>query len=126
MTALLEQAMAAIEKLPADTQDAIATRLLAEVALQIGQIHRAAHQAAHVHPFLHEAPGRALANEASGAGNQRDLAGEFHVFAFPLWRKLCRTLAVSRANSQSEARAEAVGVGSSAWLGARPGTAPPP
>jgi hypothetical protein len=32
MTALLEQAMAALEKLPADTQDAIATRLLAEVA----------------------------------------------------------------------------------------------
>jgi len=32
MTALLEQAMAAIEKLPADAQDAIATRLLAEVA----------------------------------------------------------------------------------------------
>jgi hypothetical protein len=32
MTALLEQAMAAIEQLPADAQDAIATRLLAEVA----------------------------------------------------------------------------------------------
>ena len=32
MTALLEQAMAAIQQLPADTQDAIATRLLAEVA----------------------------------------------------------------------------------------------
>ena len=32
MTALLEQAMAAIEKLPADAQDAIAARLLAEVA----------------------------------------------------------------------------------------------
>ena len=32
MTALLEQALAAIEKLPADAQDAIATRLLAEVA----------------------------------------------------------------------------------------------
>ena len=32
MTALLEQAMAAIEKLPVDAQDAIATRLLAEVA----------------------------------------------------------------------------------------------
>ena len=31
MTALLEQAMAAIEKLPVDAQDAIATRLLAEV-----------------------------------------------------------------------------------------------
>jgi hypothetical protein len=32
MTALLEQAMAEIEKLPADAQDAIATRFLAEVA----------------------------------------------------------------------------------------------
>jgi hypothetical protein len=32
MTVLLEQAMAAIEKLPAEVQDAIATRLLAEVA----------------------------------------------------------------------------------------------
>jgi hypothetical protein len=32
MTALLEQAMAAIEKLPVDAQDAIAIRLLAEVA----------------------------------------------------------------------------------------------
>src|SRR4029450_809978 len=32
MTALLEQALAAIEKLPADAQDAIAIRLLAEVA----------------------------------------------------------------------------------------------
>jgi len=32
MTVLLEQAMAEIEKLPADAQDAIATRLLAEVA----------------------------------------------------------------------------------------------
>ena len=32
MTALMEQAMAAIEQLPADAQDAIATRLLAEVA----------------------------------------------------------------------------------------------
>ena len=32
MTALLEQAMAAIEQLPVDAQDAIATRLLAEVA----------------------------------------------------------------------------------------------
>jgi hypothetical protein len=32
MTVLLEQAMAAIEKLPVDAQDAIATRLLAEVA----------------------------------------------------------------------------------------------
>jgi len=32
MTALLEQAMAAIQQLPADAQDAIATRLLAEVA----------------------------------------------------------------------------------------------
>ncbi|HZF10978.1 MAG TPA: hypothetical protein VFE33_19485 [Thermoanaerobaculia bacterium] len=32
MTVLLEQAMAEIEKLPADTQDAIAARLLAEVA----------------------------------------------------------------------------------------------
>ncbi len=32
MTVLLEQAMAASAKLPADTHDAIATRLLAEVA----------------------------------------------------------------------------------------------
>jgi hypothetical protein len=32
MTALLEQTMAAIEQLPVDAQDAIATRLLAEVA----------------------------------------------------------------------------------------------
>jgi hypothetical protein len=32
MTALLEQAVAEIEKLPADAQDAIATRFLAEVA----------------------------------------------------------------------------------------------
>jgi hypothetical protein len=32
MTALLAQALAAIEQLPADAQDAIATRLLAEVA----------------------------------------------------------------------------------------------
>jgi len=32
MTALLGQAVAAIEKPPADSQDAIATRLLAEVA----------------------------------------------------------------------------------------------
>jgi hypothetical protein len=32
MTVLLEQAMAAIESLPADAQDAIAARLLAEVA----------------------------------------------------------------------------------------------
>jgi hypothetical protein len=32
MTALLGQAVAAIEKLPADSQDAIAARLLAEVA----------------------------------------------------------------------------------------------
>jgi hypothetical protein len=32
MTTLLEQALAALEKLPADAQDAIATRLLAEVA----------------------------------------------------------------------------------------------
>ena len=32
MTVLLEQAMAAIQQLPADAQDAIATRLLAEVA----------------------------------------------------------------------------------------------
>ena len=32
MTALLEQAMAAIQQLPADAQEAIATRLLAEVA----------------------------------------------------------------------------------------------
>ena len=31
-----------------------------------------------------------------------------------------RTLVVSRANSQSEVRAEAVGVGSSAWFGAGP------
>ena len=35
-----------------------------------------------------------------------------HLFCF-----VCRTPAVSRANSQSEARAEAIGVGSSAWLG---------
>ncbi len=32
MTALLEQALVAIGKLPGDAQDAIATRLLAEVA----------------------------------------------------------------------------------------------
>jgi hypothetical protein len=32
MTTLLAQAVAAIEKLPTDVQDAIATRLLAEVA----------------------------------------------------------------------------------------------
>jgi hypothetical protein len=32
MTVLLEQAMAEIEKLPEDAQDAIATRFLAEVA----------------------------------------------------------------------------------------------
>jgi hypothetical protein len=32
MTTLLAQAVAAIEQLPADAQDAIATRLLAEVA----------------------------------------------------------------------------------------------
>ena len=32
MTALLEKAMAAIQQLPADAQDAIAARLLAEVA----------------------------------------------------------------------------------------------
>ena len=32
MTTLLAQAVAAIEQLPADTQDAIATRLLADVA----------------------------------------------------------------------------------------------
>ena len=32
MRELLQQAIAAIEKLPADVQDAIATRLLAEVA----------------------------------------------------------------------------------------------
>ena len=32
MTTLLEQALAALEKLPADAQDAIATRLFAEVA----------------------------------------------------------------------------------------------
>ena len=32
MTTLLAQALAAIEQLPADAQDAIATRLLAEVA----------------------------------------------------------------------------------------------
>lgn len=32
MTALLEQALAAVEKLPEEAQDAIASRLLAEVA----------------------------------------------------------------------------------------------
>ena len=40
MTALLEQAMAAIQQLPADAQDAIATRLLAEVADEHGWAER--------------------------------------------------------------------------------------
>jgi hypothetical protein len=40
MTALLEKAMAAIQQLPADAQDAIATRLLAEVADEHGWAER--------------------------------------------------------------------------------------
>jgi len=40
MTTLLKQAMAAIQQLPADAQDAIATRLLAEVADEHGWAER--------------------------------------------------------------------------------------
>ncbi len=40
MTTLLEQALAAIESLPADAQDAIASRLLAEIADERAWTHR--------------------------------------------------------------------------------------